>query len=49
MDQMPDMYPPTLEFRILAALMAVAVASVLWTTFREFQRNLATDPRESEV
>ncbi|ONI91759.1 hypothetical protein ALI22I_07350 [Saccharothrix sp. ALI-22-I] len=28
---------PTLEFRILAALMAIAVVSVLWTTIREFR------------
>jgi Gpi18-like mannosyltransferase len=36
---MDQMFAPTLEFRILAALMAVAVASVLWTTFREFRRD----------
>jgi Gpi18-like mannosyltransferase len=28
---------PTLEFRILAALMAIAVVSVLWMTVREFR------------
>jgi Gpi18-like mannosyltransferase len=39
MDQMPNPFAPTLEFRILAALMAVAVVSVLWTTFREFRRS----------
>jgi Gpi18-like mannosyltransferase len=38
-DGMPDPFAPTLEFRILAALMAVAVVSVLWTTFREFRRD----------
>jgi Gpi18-like mannosyltransferase len=47
MDQMPDLYVPTLEFRILAALMTAAVVSVLWTTFREFQRSSATDAKES--
>ncbi|MGN9845778.1 glycosyltransferase 87 family protein [Nonomuraea sp. H19] len=38
-DAMAKMYAPTLEFRILAALMAVAVVSILWATFREFRRN----------
>jgi hypothetical protein len=40
-DGMPDPFAPTLEFRILAALMAVAVVSVLWTTFREFRGDSA--------
>jgi Gpi18-like mannosyltransferase len=31
-------WAPTLEFRLLAALMAVAVVSVLWAAFREFRR-----------
>jgi hypothetical protein len=39
MEGMPDPFAPTLEFRILAALMVVAVVSVLWTTFREFRRD----------
>jgi Gpi18-like mannosyltransferase len=39
MDGMPDPFAPTPEFRVLAALMAVAVVSVLWTTFREFRRD----------
>jgi Gpi18-like mannosyltransferase len=38
-EEMAKMYAPTLEFRILAALMAVAVVSVLWATFREFPRD----------
>jgi Gpi18-like mannosyltransferase len=39
MEGMPDPFAPTPEFRILAALMAVAVASVLWTAFREFRHD----------
>jgi Gpi18-like mannosyltransferase len=35
MDQLVS--EPTPEFRILAALMVIAVVSVLWTTFREFR------------
>ncbi|MFD9895186.1 hypothetical protein ACFWY9_38090 [Amycolatopsis sp. NPDC059027] len=42
-DQMSNLYAPTLEFRILAALMAVAVVSVLWTTIREFRRDPAAE------
>jgi Gpi18-like mannosyltransferase len=38
-EEMAKTYAPTLEFRILAALMAVAVVSVLWATFREFRRD----------
>ena len=38
-DQMSNQFAPTLEFRILAGLMAIAVVSVLWTTFREFREN----------
>ncbi|GAA4552014.1 hypothetical protein GCM10023192_80780 [Amycolatopsis samaneae] len=40
-DLMSNLYAPTLEFRLLAALMAVAVVSVLWTTIREFRRDPA--------
>ncbi|MGP4005850.1 glycosyltransferase 87 family protein [Streptomyces sp. 4N124] len=36
---MSSQYAPTLEFRILAALMAVAVVSVVWAAFREFRRD----------
>jgi Gpi18-like mannosyltransferase len=36
---MSDHYAPTLEFRVLAALMAIAVVSVVWTAFREFRRD----------
>lgn len=39
LDQMSNQYAPTPEFRVLAALMAIAVVSVLWTTFREFRRD----------
>jgi hypothetical protein len=38
-EMMSNLHAPTLEFRVLAALMAVAVASVLWATFREFRRD----------
>ncbi|MGI5128816.1 hypothetical protein ACQEVB_18565 [Pseudonocardia sp. CA-107938] len=31
-------FAPTAEFRVLAALMAVACASLLWATFQEFRR-----------
>ncbi len=34
-----SMYEPTLEYRILAALMALAVISVLCTAWREFRRS----------
>jgi Gpi18-like mannosyltransferase len=37
-DQISNQFAPTLEFRILAGLMAIAVVSLLWTTFREFRR-----------
>jgi hypothetical protein len=36
------MYPPTVEFRILAGLMAVAVIVVLWTTIRELRLGITT-------
>jgi hypothetical protein len=42
-DQMPNPYTPTLEFRVLAALMAIAAVSVLWATFREFRRDALLD------
>lgn len=38
-DQMSNQFAPTLEFRILAGLMAIAVVSLLWTAFREFRRD----------
>ncbi|MGP3961853.1 glycosyltransferase 87 family protein [Nonomuraea sp. 3N208] len=46
-DEMAKMYAPTLEFRILAALMAVAVVSVLWATFREFRRDARAGSAEN--
>ena len=41
MDQISLQFAPTLEFRVLAALMAIAVVAVLWATFREFRRDSA--------
>jgi len=40
-------WAPAPEFRILAALMAVAVASVLWAAFREFRHQPRQDVRNS--
>jgi hypothetical protein len=40
-------WAPTPEFRVLAALMAVAVASVLWAAFREFRHQPGQDVRNS--
>lgn len=42
MDQMPNQFAPTLEFRILAGLMAIAVASLLWAAFHEFRRDASS-------
>ncbi|MFC4468751.1 glycosyltransferase 87 family protein [Streptomyces xiangluensis] len=43
---MSDQYAPTLEFRVLAALMAIAVVSVVWTAFREFRRDSSREHRK---
>ena len=46
-DLMANQFAPTLEFRILAACMAVAVVSVVWTTFCEFRRDFPPGARET--
>ncbi|MFI0446883.1 hypothetical protein [Actinomadura sp. 6N118] len=46
-DLMANQFAPTLEFRILAALMAVAVVSMVWTTFREFRRDFPPGAQET--
>ncbi|MFI1488602.1 glycosyltransferase 87 family protein [Streptomyces sp. NPDC020747] len=46
---MPNPFAPTLEFRILAALMAVAVVSVVWNAFREFRRGSPPGAQKSHI
>ncbi|WP_328767176.1 glycosyltransferase 87 family protein [Streptomyces sp. NBC_00286] len=46
---MSSQYAPTLEFRILAALMAVAVVSVVWTALREFRRDSPPEAQKTQI
>jgi hypothetical protein len=46
---MSSQYAPTLEFRILAALMAVAVVSVVWTALREFRRDSPPGAEKTQI